>query len=343
MEIHPEITVEDQGIKISPDSFCPHPVFSKFSCYRGPATPGYTHNFMGVKTKDAFTADFLSQSTPQKKPEFIQTAYPPVDEEYIEWVDLLESVMEASGQFTMIELGAGYGKWLVDAALALRAFHPKMPFHLTGVEAEPTHFKWMGEHFKNNSVPEENYKLHFAAVAAQDGTVDFYIGEPGRWYGQAIAAGSAGSPGTWLAGVKKFIREKIAGIPIRWADPTTGIQYGFTAKVRKVKAISLNTLLKDLERVDLIDLDVQGEEFKVLRAAREALMQKVKRIHIGTHSPEIEADLRQLFTSMNWNCLWDYPMGKQAKTPHGVISFRDGIQTWKNPMAYEDTLSKSGA
>ena len=40
--------------------------------------------------------------------------YPDFCEEYFEWIDVLESVLAADQQFVMIELGAGYGRWLVQ-------------------------------------------------------------------------------------------------------------------------------------------------------------------------------------------------------------------------------------
>ena len=51
----------------------------------------------------------------------------------------------------MIELGAGYGRWLVRAATALQQVKD-LPFQLIGVEAEPQHFKWLLQHFKDNGL-----------------------------------------------------------------------------------------------------------------------------------------------------------------------------------------------
>jgi FkbM family methyltransferase len=50
-----------------------------------------------------------------------------------------------------------------------------------------------------------------------------------------------------------------------------------------VRAISLKTILDGVDSVDLIDMDIQGAEFKVLHAAEKEL-DKVKRIHIGFKS-----------------------------------------------------------
>ena len=92
-----------------------------------------------------------------------------------------------------------------------------------------------------------------------------------------------------------------------------------------------NSILASLDRVDLIDCDIQGAELDVVRAAAEAVNSKVSRFHIGTHSAEIEAGLRQFFHGLGWRKLNDYGMGKQNETPFGMINFVDGVQSWLNP------------
>lgn len=47
---------------------------------------------------------------PSPERRFVTTTLPAFDEEYFEWIDLLEAVTEATGEFTMIELGAGWGR-----------------------------------------------------------------------------------------------------------------------------------------------------------------------------------------------------------------------------------------
>ena len=45
-------------------------------------------------------------------PAQVGVATPPAfDEEYCEWIDVLEAVQAAYGRFTMIEFGAGYSRW----------------------------------------------------------------------------------------------------------------------------------------------------------------------------------------------------------------------------------------
>ena len=66
---------------------------------------------------------------------------------------MLESVLEADDGFTMVELGAGWGRWLVDAWSVLKQIgKTDKRLLLVGVEAEPTHFEWMKQHFADNGL-----------------------------------------------------------------------------------------------------------------------------------------------------------------------------------------------
>ena len=68
----------------------------------------------------------------------------------------------------------------------------------------------------------------------------------------------------------------------------------------------------------------------MLESAEDALPDKVKRIHVGTHSAENERRLRVLFERLGWETLNDYPCGAEVETPWGLIRFQDGVQTWLN-------------
>ena len=63
-------------------------------------------------------------------------------------------------------------------------------------------------------------------------------------------------------------------------------------KLQKVPTVSLSTLLRDLDQVDLIDSDVQGAEADVFEAAAEAVDRKVSRVFIETHGLPLEERLR---------------------------------------------------
>jgi hypothetical protein len=54
-------------------------------------------NWIGVTTRREFFDDDLG---------FVKVTPPPSDSELFEWIDVLEAVTRAEGEFTMLELGA---------------------------------------------------------------------------------------------------------------------------------------------------------------------------------------------------------------------------------------------
>ena len=244
-------------------------------------------NWMGVSTR----REFFDEDLP-----FVTVAFPPHDAEYFEWIDVLEAVTGAVGEFTMLELGAGYGRWIVNAAGALRAYSG-LPHRLTAVEAEPTHFRWLELHCRDNDVQAN---LLNAAVSAQRGKVSFAVGEPASWYGQAIA------DGTW--------------------SPERTVE---------VEAVTLSELLEPHTQVDLIHCDVQGVEATLFEEAIAAVDAKVKRVHVGTHGADVERRLRELFSSLGWESVSDFACGSVATTPWGRVTFQDGVQSWLNARVGE--------
>jgi hypothetical protein len=98
-----------------------------------------------------------------------------------------------------------------------------------------------------------------------------------------------------------------------------------------VPVVNPDTVLAPLDEVDLIDMDIQGAELDVCRAGAAALDTKVRRVHIGTHRPWIDLGLRELFASLGWRNVWDFPCKRRQSTPFGEIDFEDGVQGWVNP------------
>jgi len=311
-----------------------HKIFSEFKCAEGFVEAGFAMNFLGVLIRDG-----LEQGSSQaKEKRFVTTQFPSFDEEYFEWIDLLEAVTLARGRFSMIELGAGWGRWLVNAVAALRQYNRDLPYELIGVEPEPTHFQYMKMHFMDNGIDPSRHQLIQAAVTDKGREVWFYVGRPDQWYGQKIAPGPDFVPESFRQWIRKICRPqwilKVGRLFMKVGRRFMGrfVNEGKirNEQVKKVKAVNLSELLGTLDRVDFIDLDVQGAELIVLQPAAEQLDRKVKRVHIGTHSTEIEAGLRRLFSDLGWKNLHDYPLGSENVTPWGTIKFQDGVQSWIN-------------
>jgi len=135
-------------------------IFNHFQPWKGWVEEGFQVDFLGVKVRD----EFLSKTKSPAR--FVETQYPGLDEEYFEWIDLLDAVLAAEGKFVMVELGAGYGRWSARAAAALRQIGGP-PYALVAVEGEPTHFDFLKIHFEDNNINLDNCKLLHAAVDAK--------------------------------------------------------------------------------------------------------------------------------------------------------------------------------
>jgi FkbM family methyltransferase len=193
------------------------------------------------------------------------------------------------------------------------------------VEAEPTHFRWMRQHFEDNGIDPDDHDLRWAAVAPTGGVVPFAIGEAERWYGQSIA--DSVLPPLDARAVRRLQARGVLGRPL---------PYPASRDTVWVPAFTLWDLIGDEPRIDLLDLDVQGIEDRVLESAAPLIDERVRRVHIGTHSRDIEAALRRVFTRLGWISRVDYECNATAETPYGAISFVDGVQSWLNPKLSTD-------
>jgi FkbM family methyltransferase len=290
-------------------------VFTKFKPYAGWVSGQYHVDFLGAKTR----GDFVD-GLPMLHNRSIM-----IDEEYFEWIDLLESVVEAKGSYTMLDLGAGYGRWAVRAALAVQQYHQSLPFRLIAVEAEPLAFQWIALHFNDNGIAPSEHCLIHAAVCEIPQDVWYYIRGPrngpfdlgpNAWSGQRITKGYDTDSQSMNDGTYCGFKVK------RHASGWRSV---------RVPTVTLARLLRDLDFVDLIDMDIEEQELPATHAAIHELNTKVKRLHIGTHGKEIESELRQLLSSHGWHCLADYSLFSTSETPWGIISFENGVQSWLNP------------
>ena len=99
----------------------------------------------------------------------------PVLHEHDEWLGALTSVVDAHrrGTLVAIELGAGWGPWLVSCALAARKLGGIREVHLVGVEATTSHHAMMLKHFRDNGLDPEPHTLLLGAVGDTPGVVRF--------------------------------------------------------------------------------------------------------------------------------------------------------------------------
>ena len=151
----------------------------------------------------------------------------------------------------MFELGAGRGDWCLSLAGVVD--HKIIPcraetYRCLALEGEPTHYQWTREHFQHQKI--NGVAVH-GAISSADGTVKYKaIADPASSYGQGI-------------------------------DPNKGNI--------EVPCYTIDTLIKkhDFDRVDMIHMDVQGQEYEALLGAEKALAKGlIDYLLIGTHHSE---------------------------------------------------------
>jgi FkbM family methyltransferase len=297
-----------------------HPVIRAYTPKPVVQPPEFNVDFLGTRTRVEFEVGMIPGYVPPSEAREVTPGLPGFNEEYFEWIDVLEAVAEAGPAMVMVELGAGYGRWLMRGAKA--AIHRGCAFHGVGVEAEPDHFRWMCRHFRDNGIDPKSLDLIWGAIGAQPGFVPFWVGDSDAWYGQAVAHRAASARPD--ARTRRELRARSA-----LGRPPALAKTGQT--VIWVPCVTVADLLMPHPRVDLMDLDVQGLELEVIASAMELMDARVRRVHIGTHSAQVEEGLRALFQERGWRNINDYPCQKRVETPYGEIDFGDGVQTWLNP------------
>lgn len=274
-------------------------ILRKFGPQLEPPPQGFHREYGG----NVVSLDFWSP------PYALRDGYPPHDDTY-EWVDLLEALDDAHEEFVAIELGAGFGRWATAAGVLARRFRPKLKTHLVAVEAEPRHFEWTRQTFIHNDLDPAAHTLIEAAAAGTDGVARFVVGNAREWYGQALAHVFEDSKHGW-----------------HYDDRPE-------AETVEVKAVSLNSLCEPFERVDLIHMDVQNSEADVIASSRETIARKVRRMHVATHSPEVEREIQAMLSEDGWLCAASFPTKQTCPTQYGPITFDDGVQSWINPRLF---------
>jgi hypothetical protein len=282
-----------------------HPIFSQYRAYRGPQPVNTATDFLGVQNRLEWYAKDRWEANDDCTP-----ALPSLDEEYFEWIDLLEAVAAASGTFTMLELGAGFGRWGLRGARAAQQLGLRTD--IVFVEAEPQHAAWLREAMEINGITG---RLIEAALAYDGKPVPFLVGGGGydavNWYGQAIMWAAESPTGREYAGKPTY----------RCGD----------YEVILAPAVTLEEVISDLPLVDFLDADLQAAELEMVQNSMAVMNERVRRVHIGTHSPEIEAALRDAFGAAGWRKVWDFAYHTTSETPYGACPFNDGVSAWINP------------
>ncbi len=278
-------------------------VFDRFAGQVFEPSPGFVTDFLGVRTRTSFLAGL---SAPQGAVMGLPIPTDSVHAEAIEWVGLLKSVITARDRFVCMELGAGWGPWIVAGAVAAR--HLGIPdIRLTGVEADPGHFAFMRDHLRDNGLEPDAHDLVHAAVGVKAGRA--------RWPKNDDPAADWGSR------------------PVIGAAPPADHLGRVFASWLDVEVRPFRELLSAQPVWDLVHIDVQGWEADLCRSAAGLMDRQVRWAVVATHDPKLHGDVMQQMHDRGWRLENEKPPRLQwrddAPSLQGMVSL-DGTQVWRN-------------
>ena len=292
-----------------------HQIFDEYGGFTGERPAGVIVDWIGARF-----CGLWDRQPEIPGAEHFNAPLPAFDEEYFEWIDLLEAVKAARQRFVMLELGAGYGRWGIRASLAAK--QRAIPSFVRFVEAEPQHVAWLQGAVALNGLVSSEFSIVERAVSYGAVQVPFCVefvgdGHSGKldahnWFGQAVG---------W---------EPVSATAQRYFGREVFTTPGGYSQIF-VDTATLEELTADLDVIDLIDMDLQQAERDVVAHSIGVLNEKARRVHIGTHSHEIEDEIREIFLHYGWKKIWDFACVQTNETVFGPIPFVDGIQSWVNP------------
>jgi FkbM family methyltransferase len=280
-----------------------------FDLFRPPEAPrgstGFVTNFYGVRTRTSFLRGL------ERADASVSGIPVPTDgyhAEGIEWIGLLKSVTSARRQFTAMELGAGWAPWLVAGAVAAK-IRGIQDLTLCGVEADPGHFEFMVEHFRDNGLDPEVHQLIKCGVGTASGRA--------RWPKTDDPSAEWGSRPTISTEIEHT--DHIGRHFEQWLD---------------IEVVSISDLLARQPTWDLVHIDVQGWEVELCQTAMKLLNERVRWLIVATHDPKLHGDLLDLVFRNGWSLENEKPPRfNWADGAHNLMAMtiHDGTQVWRNP------------
>ena len=273
------------------------------------ARDGYLTNFLGVVIDPKFLPALLAGRAGQVEPVPIPANW---HADLAEWGAVLRAVELATDRFTVLELGCGWGCWMVNAGAAAR--RRGLAVHLIGIEADAGHVGFAQEACAANGFAPDQVTLHRGVAAATGGVALF---------------ARAGQPGTAWGTAPLF--------DVTPAQRTAAVEAGTHDAVPMV---ALSELVVGHARIDLLHIDIQGGEADLVAANLTVLGHKVAYIVIGTHSREIEGRLFALMRGAGWQLEIERP-AILALGDAGPVVTVDGVQGWRNLDLFAGTAHLS--
>jgi hypothetical protein len=299
--------------------------------WSGEVPPGYAVDFLGILTEGRF----IWNAAGPVAGGHLTTNRPTVEsygEGWFEVADWLASARDARRRYVAVSLGAAYGAQLVGAFKALQALNP-LPALLVAVDPVPENCVWVRSHMRTNGIDPDEHWIIEAAVAPDNEPVLFPVGAPGSGLNSSIEVNTPQFRQTAVDLLKRDGASERVLTNILLHNSTGIVRefgFGLSGEIKFVSAVTLRDVLAPIDRVDLLETDIQRSEGEIFPPAMALVNRKVRRVHIGTHGRDVHDMLVALFARAGWEIVFDYGPGKHL-TPRGPLELGDGILTARNP------------
>ena len=259
--------------------------------------PLYLTNFLGVKISTKFLPEIL-----RGKEGEVESIPIPANwhADIAEWAFALRTVDLANRDYCIVELGCGWGCWLVNTGVAARSKDLKVT--LIGIEGDIGHVNFAKEALAANNFDKDEYSIAHGIAGNSSGKALFPITESGIDWGSE---------------------------PV--LNPT---QIEIETSQREQTHHVLNTYtMSDLasnNQIDLLHIDIQGGETTFVKENIDEIEKLVTRMLIGTHSRIIEGQIMTFLLDRGWTLEMERPaiFGLVNGLPQIKV---DGVQGWLNP------------
>lgn len=228
--------------------------------------------------------------------------------EAVEWIGLFKAMKSAGSHFTIMELGAGHGPWIAAGHQVAKVCGKTA--HVVGVEADPGRYGLMAQNMADNGITSAD--LVNGAVGVEGGHA--------RWPRIADPSNAAGARPVQIGDDGSADEGDVSYMTSDLADQVDVTIYSF------------ESLLNRQPLWDLVHIDIQGWEHKIVGANLDLLSEKVRWILIGTHSRSIEGRLIDMLRD-RWvlendkPCQFDY---RNTRASLEATTTIDGTQVWRN-------------
>ncbi|MBA1204443.1 hypothetical protein G7009_22265 [Pseudomonas capeferrum] len=289
-------------------------LFEKYSAPDASPCPGFYTDFSGVRTRLSY---FGIDSHPAERH---VGAIPFPDDclhaEAIEYLAAIVALEKAQDSFSIVELGAGYGPWLVfGAKAALRRGISNIS--LLAVEADLQRHQLFYTHLADNGLPLPETHRSEAGAPARSGMQV-----------RCIHGAISDSNGKVSFGSQSVLDWGAAPITDGGSEDYRGI----TVQTQEIDTYTIEAALADVPVVDFMHMDIQGFELKSIRASLDTLQRKVRVLLVATHSRALEGGIIELLHDNGWKLLYEKPckFNPGSDTDLTALTYLDGTQVWIN-------------